>query len=185
LSLLPSIGQKSAQRLAYFLMNQDKNKVEDLAGAISLAREKIVHCSVCFNYTERELCKICDNPRREQNVICVVERPADILLVEKFGFYNGVFHILGGNISPIDGVGPNELNFAPLKSRIQKFKSPEVILALSTNTDGESTIMYLIKYLADTEVKISRLARGIPLGSDLQYVDEMTMQKAMENRVIL
>ncbi len=185
LSQLPSIGRKSAQRLAFFLLNQPTEKVKALTEAINEAKHKIRECQRCHNFTELELCKICSSANRHENLICVVEKPVDILLVERFGFYQGVYHVLGGSISPLDGIGPDELHFHSLKQRLLSLQEPEIILALPTNSDGEATSLYLMKWLKEVPVKISRLARGIPLGSDLSFVDEKTMQKAMEHRVLL
>ena len=185
LTQLPSIGRKSAQRLTYFLLHQKSERVAALATAIIEARTKIKACETCHDYTEEVLCLICSNPRRQQNLVCVVERPEDVLSLEKFGSFTGVYHVLGGCLSPLDGIGPDELNIRSLIHRVNQAKEGELIMALNTNPDGEATLLYLKKQLQNSIWKISRLARGIPLGSDLQYVDEVTMQKALENRVDL
>ncbi len=182
LAHLPSIGRKSAQRLAYHLMAQNSEAVQDLAKALMEAKAKIHACSTCGNYTERELCRLCANPRRQANLICIVEKPADILAFERAGVYGGVYHVLGGSISPLDGIGPADLNFASLWERCN-LENLELILALNTNADGEATSTYIVQKLQGRKVKISRLARGIPVGSELDYVDDLTMQRALESRV--
>jgi recombination protein RecR len=208
---LPSIGRKTAQRLAYHLLAQDSGAVNDLARTLTEAKSRIHACASCGNYTERDLCRICANPRRQQNLICVVEKPGDILAFERSGTYQGVYHVLGGSISPLDGVGPADLNFARLwergaaangnqtagavkqnaeavKQNAEAVKqnaeaAVELILALNTNAEGEATATFIVQKLQGASVKISRLARGIPVGSELEYVDELTVQRALESRV--
>ena len=179
---LPSIGRKTAQRLAYHLMAQSSGSVQELARALTEAKSRIHACVSCGNYTEREICRICGNDRRQHNLICVVEKPADILAFERAGTFQGVYHVLGGTISPLDGIGPAELNFATLWER-SRLAETELILALNTNAEGEATATYIVRKLAGTPVKITRLARGIPVGSELEYVDELTVQRALESRV--
>jgi recombination protein RecR len=179
---LPSIGRKTAQRLAYHLLAQDSGAVNDLARTLTEAKSRIHACAACGNYTERDLCRICANPRRQQNLICVVEKPGDILAFERSGTYQGVYHVLGGSISPLDGVGPADLNFARLWER-GAAAQVEFILALNTNAEGEATATFIVQKLHGASVKISRLARGIPVGSELEYVDELTVQRALESRV--
>lgn len=185
LTQLPSVGKKSAQRLAYFILHQDLAKVEQLGSAILEARKNIKECEVCHNFTEESLCAICQSPMRVDNLICLVEKPEDIPLLEKFGNFRGKYHVLGGCLSPLDGIGPGELNIHSLIRRVDSLEKPEIILALNTSSEGEATILYLQELFAERAVKVSRLARGIPLGSELQYVDEFTMQKALENRISL
>jgi recombination protein RecR len=187
---LPSIGRKTAQRLAYHLLAQDSGAVNDLARTLTEAKSRIHACAACGNYTERDLCRICANPRRQQNLICVVEKPGDILAFERSGTYQGVYHVLGGSISPLDGVGPADLNFARLWERGTGSgvdngakAQVELILALNTNAEGEATATFIVQKLHGASVKISRLARGIPVGSELEYVDELTVQRALESRV--
>lgn len=182
LATLPSIGKKSAQRLAYHLLSQNAKSVQDLAWALTEAKSKIKACCICGNYTERETCRICANPRRQNTLICVVEKPGDILAFERSATYSGMYHVLGGSISPLDGIGPGELNFNRLWERSQQ-SGVELILALNTNAEGEATASYISQKLKGAGVKISRLARGIPVGSDLDFVDELTMQRALESRV--
>ena len=159
--------------------------MEELANSIINARKNIKECVICHNYTESDKCNICANSNRTENLICVVEKPADIFLIEKPGSFQGTYHVLGGSISPLDGIGPDELNITSLLNRLKNLSSPEIILALNTSSDGEATVMYLMKCLKEIPVTMSRLARGIPIGSNLQYVDERTMQKSLENRVPL
>jgi recombination protein RecR len=182
LSGLPSIGRKTAQRLAYHLLAQDSAGVNALARAMSEAKSKIHPCSVCGNYTERETCAICSSTRRHRGLICVVEKPSDILAFERSGSYQGVYHVLGGGLSPLDGIGPDDLNLAKLWERSEG-ENVELILALSTNAEGEATASYIAQRLHGRPVKISRLARGIPVGSELEYIDELTVQRALEGRI--
>jgi recombination protein RecR len=179
---LPSIGRKTAQRLAYHLLSQESGPVRDLARALTEAKARIHPCATCGNYTEQEVCRICAGGRRQQELICVVEKPADILAFERSGTFMGVYHVLGGSISPLDGIGPADLNFTRLWERAAA-GNVELILALNTNAEGEATASYIVQKLQGVQVRISRLARGIPVGSELEYVDELTVQRALESRV--
>jgi recombination protein RecR len=182
LASLPSIGRKTAQRLAYHLLSQESGPVQELARALTDAKSRIHPCATCGNYTEQEVCRICASGRRQQELICVVEKPADILAFERSGTFPGVYHVLGGCISPLDGIGPGDLNFARLWTRAAAGRV-ELILALNTNAEGEATASYIVQKLHGVPVRISRLARGIPVGSELEYVDELTVQRALEGRV--
>ncbi len=182
LSRLPSIGRKTAQRLAYFLLNARNDSADLLARTLTEARRQVHACRECGNYTQFELCPVCSNPRRQRSLVCVVEKPWDVLALERSGRFPGVYHILGGCLSPLDGIGPNELNLGRLFQRVEGTEA-ELILALGTHAEGEATAMYIARKLQGGKVKISRLARGIPIGSDLEYVDELTMQRALESRV--
>lgn len=182
LAALPSIGRKTAQRLAYHLLAQDSDSVHALSRALVEAKTRIHPCTSCGNYTEGELCRICANPRRNQVLICVVEKPSDILAFERSGTYMGVYHVLGGCLSPLDGIGPADLNMARLWERASSGQA-ELILALSTGAEGEATASFIVRKLQGKPVRISRLARGIPVGSELEYVDELTVQRALEGRV--
>lgn len=178
---LPSIGRKTAQRLAYHLLGQDSDSVQALSRALVEAKTRIHPCASCGNYTESDLCRICANPRRNHALICVVEKPSDILAFERSGTFQGVYHVLGGTLSPLDGIGPDDLNMARLWERAQ---GPlELVLALSTGAEGEATASFIVQKLQGRPVRISRLARGIPVGSELEYVDELTVQRALEGRV--
>lgn len=181
LAALPSIGRKTAQRLAYHLLGQDMEPVRELALALTEAKARIHPCGCCGNWTEGERCRVCENPRRNQSLICVVEKPSDILAFERSGNFPGVYHVLGGSLSPLDGVGPGELNMARLWERAAE--GVEFILALSTDAEGEATATFIAQKLRGSPVRISRLARGIPVGSELEYVDELTVQRALEGRV--
>ena len=181
---LPSIGRKSAQRLAYHILGAPVEEVEALSRALLEARRGMHPCSECGNHAEVDLCAVCTGSRRDKSVVCVVERPADITAFERLGSYRGVYHVLGGVLSPLDGVGPSELNLARLFERCNHGVI-EVILALGTHAEGEATSSYIVQRLQGRPLKVSRLARGLPAGSDLEYVDEITMQRALEGRVNL
>lgn len=181
---LPSIGRKSALRLAYHLLATPAGEVEELARALVDARRGVRPCSVCGNHAEADRCFVCANPRRDAALVCVVERPADVAAFEKLGTYRGSYHVLGGTLSPLDGIGPAELNLAPLFTRCAG-DVEEVILALGTHAEGEATASYIVQRLRDRPVRITRLARGLPAGSDLEFVDELTMKRALEARIDL
>lgn len=182
LSRLPTIGRKTAQRLALFLMKQPLEEVVSLAQALVNMKEKTVYCSLCQNITEKDPCPICQSPKREHGLICVVEEPSDVMAVEKTNDFHGLYHVLGGVINPLEGIGPEEIRVRELLARIQNGVQ-EVILALNPTVEGEMTTLYLAKMLRPFELKITRIARGIPLGSELQYVDEATISRALEGRV--
>lgn len=182
LSRLPTIGRKTAQRVALFLLKQPREEVAALASALMDMKDKTLYCSVCQNITEKDPCPICVSPKRERSVVCVVEDPSDVLAVEKTNDYHGLYHVLGGVINPLEGVGPEELKVRELLQRVQSGVT-EVILALNPNVEGEMTTLYLAKMLKTFEVKVTRIARGIPLGSELQFVDEATISRALEGRV--
>lgn len=182
LSRLPTIGRKTAQRVALFLLKQPREEVAALATALMDMKDKTLYCSVCQNITEKDPCPICASPKREHGVVCVVEEPSDVLAVEKTNDYHGLYHVLGGVINPLEGVGPEELKVRELLQRVQNGVQ-EVILALNPNVEGEMTTLYLAKMLKVLDVKVTRIARGIPLGSELQFVDEATISRALEGRV--
>lgn len=181
LAALPSIGRKTAQRLAYHLLGQDAQAVRALAHALTEAKTRIHACADCGNWTEMDLCRVCANPRRNRALVCVVEKPSDILAFERSGSYQGVYHVLGGTLSPLDGIGPADLNMTRLWERASG--EVELILALSTGAEGEATATFIAQKLQGKPVRITRLARGIPVGSELEYVDELTVQRALEGRV--
>ncbi len=181
---LPSIGRKSANRLAYHLLAAPLQEVEALSQALLNARRGVHPCQSCGNHAETELCQVCANPRRDQGLICVVEKPSDIAALERIGAFRGVYHMLGGVLSPLDGIGPAQLNLAKLFERCAG-NVTEIILALGTHSEGEATSTYIVQKLKDKPIRVSRLARGIPAGSDLDWVDEITMQRALEGRVDL
>jgi recombination protein RecR len=177
---LPGIGRKTAARLAFHILTNNKEEGEELARAIQRVKSEIKLCSRCFNFSERDLCAICADPKRSHKTICVLEDSQTILLIEKTNEYKGLYHILGGVISPLDGIGPEELHIKELLQRLEGIE--EIILALSPSTEGEATSIYLSKLLKPQRIKITRLARGIPLGSSLEFVDELTLSKALQSR---
>ena len=178
---LPGIGPKTAQRLAYYVLDMDSGDAKAFAGAIVEAHEKIHYCSVCCNLTDGELCPICGNSARERSTICVVEDPKDVFALERAGDYAGSYHVLHGAISPLSGVGPEELKIKELLARVTP-EVREVIMATNPTVEGEATAMYLSRLLKPLGVRVTRLAYGIPVGGDLEYADEVTLQRAMEGR---
>lgn len=184
LSHLPGIGAKSAQRLAFHIMNMPKEQVEQLTTSIIGAREKVRYCKNCFTLTDQELCPICSNPRRDQGIIMVVENTRDLAAYEKTGKYEGVYHVLHGAISPMLGIGPDDIRLKELMQRLQK-DVREVIIATNSSLEGETTAMYISKLIKPTGIKVSRIASGVPVGGDLEYIDEVTLLRALEGRVEL
>lgn len=182
LARLPGIGPRSAERLALHLVQSDTGMVQSLADAILTARARISLCQVCGALTERQPCGLCEDPRRDAALICVVERPTDILSIEKSGAFHGRFHVLGGKISPLNGVGPEDLRIAELETRLGAEPVKEIILALGTDVEGDATGHYLAKRLAPRGVRVSRLAHGLPAGSGLEFADELTLSRALEGR---
>jgi len=182
LGRLPGVGPKSAQRLAFHLFNQEEDDVKALAQAILDAKTGLTTCPVCFNIMDsrQETCSICSDPLRDRSLICVVEQPADLLALERSGEFSGLYHVLHGALSPMNGVGPEQLSFDALLGRLSGVN--EVILATSTTVEGEATAMYLARMLADTEVRASRIAYGLPVGGDLEYADEVTLGRAIAHR---
>jgi recombination protein RecR len=179
---LPGIGPKSAQRLAYYLLKIPEEQARALAQAILAVKEKVVLCSICQNFTEADPCSICLDKGRDRLRICVVEKPLDILAVERTRKYAGLYHVLHGVLSPMDGVGPDDLKIKGLLERLKDGSVSEVILATNPNLEGEATAMYLGRLIAPLGIKVTRLARGLPFGSDLEYADELTMTRALEGR---
>ncbi len=182
LSRMPGIGAKSASRLAYFLLEADKEYMHSLSQQIASLQDKIKPCSVCGNYTEEELCSICRDSRRDHNLVCAVEHPQDVANIESTNEYNGLFHVLGGAISPLDGVGPGDLNIASLIHRVKAEGIDEVIIATNPTVEGDTTALYLVKLLGATGVKITRLASGLPVGGDLEYADRLTLARSIRGR---
>ncbi|WP_238905178.1 MULTISPECIES: recombination mediator RecR [Clostridium] len=178
---LPSIGNKTAQRLTLHILNLPEDEVKDFARALVQARGTIKYCSVCGNYTDKDPCAICSNPSREKNVVCVVEQPKDIMTMERVKEFNGVYHVLHGNISPMQGRGPQDIKIRELVARMNS-DIEEVIVATNPNIEGEATAMYIAKILKPLDVKVTRIAAGIPVGGDLEYADEVTLSKALEGR---
>ena len=178
---LPGIGQKTAQRLALFVLNLPKEEVEEFADALIKARGTIKYCSICGSFTDADPCAICSNPNRDKSIICVVENPKDIRTMEKVREFNGVYHVLHGTISPMAGRGPQDIKLRELIRRING-EIREVIVATNPNIEGEATAMYISKILKPLGAKVTRIAHGIPVGGDLEYIDEVTLSKALEGR---
>ncbi len=185
LSRLPGVGPKSAQRLAFHLLGREKTDVVRLADALVRLKERVGFCSRCFNVAEGDLCRICANPRRDLSVICVVEEPRDVVAVEKTQEHRGVYHVLGGALSPLDGITPDKLRIAELLSRVREGGVGEVILCLNPTVDGEATAAYIARELADSGVPVTRIASGLPVGGDLEYADEVTLGRALAGRTAL
>jgi len=183
LRCLPGVGPKAAQRMAFHLLQRDKPGAHRLTNALARALQSIRRCARCNSFAEEELCALCASPRRDASLLCVVERPSDVAAFERLGSFRGVYHVLGGVLSPLDGVGPDQLNLARLLERCAG--AAEVILALGTHAEGEATATYIAQRLRGKPARVTRLARGLPAGSDLEYVDEITMQRAFEGRVNL
>ncbi|MDZ4994235.1 recombination protein RecR [Clostridium perfringens] len=181
---LPSIGKKSAQRLTLHILNLPKDEVEEFANALIKARGTIKYCSVCGNFTDTDPCAICSNPNREKDIICVVEQPKDIMTMEKVKEFNGLYHVLHGTISPMQGRGPQDIRIRELVARMSG-DVKEVIVATNPTIEGEATAMYISKILKPLDVKVTRIAAGIPVGGDLEYADEVTLSKALEGRTII
>jgi len=185
LSKLPGIGQKTAQRLTFHLLKVPPEEARALAEAIVEAREKVTFCSRCFNFAQGELCEFCANPRRDPSLVCVVERPQDIVAVERTGEFRGLYHVLGGAISPIDGIGPEDLKVRELLERVRRDGVSEVIMATNPRVEGEATASYLAGLLKPLGVKVTRIASGLPVGGDLEYADEITLGRALKGRLEL
>ena len=179
---LPGVGPKSAQRLTYYLLRAPEEEARALAQAILEMKEKITFCSICQNVTDCDPCLICTNPERDSSLMCVVEEPLDILALERTRSYNGLYHVLHGVISPMDGVGPEDLKVEELLERLKGSSVQEVILATNPNLEGEATAMYLGRLLRPLGVRVTRLARGLPSGADLEYADDLTLTRALEGR---
>ncbi|OLZ11132.1 recombination mediator RecR [Sulfobacillus thermosulfidooxidans] len=182
LAKLPGVGPKTAQRLAFFLLNMPQGEAELLATAIVNARTKIRYCSVCFNFTDTDPCAICRNSARDNRIIMVVEQPKDVVAMEKTREFKGRYHVLHGAISPMEGIGPDDLRIKELLMRIQATPPQEIVLATSSSLEGEATALYLGRLLKPMGFKVTRIARGLPMGGDLDYTDEVTLLKALEGR---
>jgi recombination protein RecR len=181
-SKLPGVGVKTAQRLTFFILRSPTDQARRLAEAIMRVKESIVYCSRCFNITETDPCITCSNPHRDQELICVVEEPLDVLALEKTGVYKGLYHVLHGALSPVEGIGPKDLRIDELLKRVREENIREVILATNPNFEGEYTANYIQKELKPFNVRITGLARGLPIGGDLEYADEGTLSRALEGR---
>jgi len=179
---MPGVGSKSAVRMAYHILSLSEDETKEIINAITDAKAKIRCCSVCQNITEDDPCEICTNTRRDKSILCVMEKPKDVIALEKTGEYSGMYHVLHGSISPMDGIGPEDLKIKELISRIASGEFTEVIMANSPSIEGEATAMYISKLIKPFGVKVSRIAYGIPVGGDLEYADQVTLAKAIEGR---
>ncbi len=182
LSKLPGIGEKTAQRLAFYILKSPRESALSLGEAIKEVKDKVRYCSICNNITEEDPCRICRDEGRDRSTICVVEEPQDVFLIEKLGEFKGIYHVLGGAISPIKGINPEDIDIKKLLRRVREEKIKEVILATDPNAEGETTAIYIFKMLSPLKVKVTRLAHGLPAGGDLEFADEVTLSQALEGR---
>ena len=182
LSELPGIGEKSATRMAYFILDQGADYAESLASALVNAKQKLRYCGECFSFSENELCEICEDQQRDHHQICVVERPSDVTPIEKTGSYRGLYHVLHGLLSPLDGVGPDDIKVKELLMRLKAKEVSEIIFVLNPSVEGEATGMYLSRLLKPIGIKVSQVAYGIPFGGTIEFTDRQTLVKALENR---
>ena len=182
LKRMPGIGQKTAERLSFFVMRGSNERANKLADAVRNIKEKIILCFQCHGITEINPCEICRDPKRDPSIVCVVEEPHDVYAMENMGHFRGVYHVLMGVISPLDGIGPSELTIEALKERVMKDNIQEVVLATNPDMEGESTAVYIAKILKPANIKVTRIARGLPVGGDIEYADEVTLLKSLEGR---
>ena len=182
---LPGVGRKSAQRLAFFVLDMPEEQAKDFADAILEAKKSIHNCKICQNLTDKEICDICASPQRDDSVICVVENPRDVMAFERLQEFNGKYHVLHGLISPLDGIGPDQIRIKELLLRLQETDVQEIIMATNPTIEGEATAMCISKLLKPLGIRVTRLAFGIPVGSELEYADNSTLNKALENRVTM
>ena len=182
LKKLPGIGEKTATRLAFYILNSPRKETEELAKSLIDVKEKTSFCSVCFNFSDKDPCKICEDKNRNSEIICVVEEPADFLAIEKTGKYKGKYHLLQGVLSPLDGISPKEIRVKELMDRLRNEDVKEVIIATNPTVEGEATAIYLAKLIKTMGIKVTRIAYGIPVGGDIEYTDESTLCKALEGR---
>lgn len=180
---LPGIGEKTAERLALSILDIDEETINLFSKSLNDSKTKIRRCEICNNLSEDNLCEICKDKTRNKEIICVVEEPKNVILIEKINIFDGYYHVLDGLISPIDGINPEDINLAPLIERVKKDKVKEIILALKPSVEGETTSLYISKVLSDLNVKVTKIAHGIPLGAEIDYVDTLTLEMALENRM--
>lgn len=182
---LPGIGEKMAERMAFFSLSFDQETIDYFSQSLVQLKKKIRRCNTCHNLCETDTCEICENKNRNKNIICIVEEPKNIFQIEKIGSYNGIYHVLDGLISPLDDVNPEDLNISDLINRIEKEKINEVIIAVRPSIEGETTSLYISKLLENKNVVVSKIAHGVPLGADMEYVDSLTLEMALEDRKII
>jgi len=185
LSKLPGIGRKTAQRLALFILKTSEEDVNKLVNSLLELKTKLHYCSKCYNLAVEDLCEICKNPKRDQTILCVVEEASDVIAIEKTNEFNGVYHVIGGILSPLSGIGPEDLKIKELIKRFEDERISEVILALNADTEGETTALYLARLIKPMVSKVTRIARGLPIGGDLEFADEATIGRAMLSRSLL
>ncbi len=179
---LPGVGPRSAERLTFFVLRDSNNVAQSLGEALLALEGNLIYCQECHNLSEDSLCQICSNDRRDSSLLAIVEEPLDVVAIENTGHFNGLYHVLGGAISPLDGIGPNKLHIDDLISRIESRGVKEIILATNPSTEGEATAMYIKRLLSESPVEVSRLARGLPVGGDLEYADQVTLGRALTGR---
>ena len=180
--MLPGIGEKTAERLAFYVINMDEENTDFFAESIKLAKEKIKKCSICNGITDKDTCDICSNDLRNKKTLCVIEDPKSIFMFEKIGVFNGLYHVINGLISPLDGVDPDDIGLEKLVNRIHNEKFDEVIIAVKPSVEGETTALYIKKILEGMNVKVTRIASGIPLGTEIEFIDSMTLERALNDR---
>ena len=185
MSKLPGIGTKTAQRLSFYILSLEDKEAEQLASAILTAKKEMKYCSVCGNLTDEDPCAICSDKSRKADTICVVESPKDVMAMERIREYNGLYHVLHGVISPMEGIGPEDINLMSLLKRLQANDIKELIIATNPNIEGEATAMYIARLVKPSGIKVSRIASGVPVGGDLEYIDEVTLLRALEGRTEL
>jgi len=181
-SRMPGIGPRTAQRLAFFVLKGSGRDAKNLADAIVKVKDSVRFCKTCNNLSDSEICDICSNPSRDKHILCVVEKPSDVISIEKMGKYNAIYHVLLGALSPLDGIGPKDLKIDELIKRTKKNRIKEVIIATDSNTEGEATALYIVKVLRPSGVRLTRIASGIPVGANLEYADQATLTRAFEGR---
>jgi recombination protein RecR len=184
-SRLPGIGPKTASRLTFYLLRVGAEQTNALADVLKDLHQKVVFCSQCFNISETDPCSVCADQQRDQSIICVVEEPLDVLAIERTREYHGLYHVLHGAIAPVEGIGPEDLKIAELVERIRQNKPEEIIIATNPNMEGDATAIYILRQFEDADIKITRLARGLPIGGDLEYADEITLSRALAGRSMM
>lgn len=180
--LLPGVGEKTAERMAFFLIDQEEAVTDFFSESIKKAKQNIRNCDICNSITDKEICDICANPLRDKTILCIVEEPKSVFLFEKIGAFNGEYHVLSGLISPLDGISPDDIGLEILVKRIQKEKYLEIIIAVKPSIEGETTALYIKKVLEGMNIKVTRIASGVPIGTDIEYIDSMTLERALIDR---